>query len=59
MEIQRGLPDGAAPPALGYGAINIPEHIVMPDNLVENMGSHWPARSRRWRSSPARRRASG
>jgi len=27
---------------LGYHAINIPEHIVIPDNLVGTMGSHWP-----------------
>src|SRR5438046_9328125 len=27
---------------LGYDAINIPEHIVMPADLVGTMGSHWP-----------------
>jgi probable F420-dependent oxidoreductase len=27
---------------LGYDSINIPEHIVMPDNLAPTMGSHWP-----------------
>jgi probable F420-dependent oxidoreductase len=27
---------------LGYDSINIPEHIVMPDNLAPAMGSHWP-----------------
>jgi len=27
---------------LGYDAVNIPEHIVMTDDLVGAMGSHWP-----------------
>ena len=27
---------------LGYDSINIPEHIVMPNNLATAMGSHWP-----------------
>jgi probable F420-dependent oxidoreductase len=27
---------------LGYDSINIPEHIVMPDNLASAMGSYWP-----------------
>jgi len=27
---------------LGYDAVNIPEHIVMPDNLADAMGAHWP-----------------
>ena len=27
---------------LGYDSINIPEHVVMPDNLAGAMGAHWP-----------------
>lgn len=27
---------------LGYDAISIPEHIVMPDGLAPMMGAHWP-----------------
>jgi probable F420-dependent oxidoreductase len=27
---------------LGYDAVNIPEHIVMPDNLAPAMDSYWP-----------------
>jgi probable F420-dependent oxidoreductase len=27
---------------LGFGAISVPEHIVMPRELVGAMGSHWP-----------------
>jgi probable F420-dependent oxidoreductase len=27
---------------LGYDAVNVPEHIVMPDNLAPAMGSYWP-----------------
>src|SRR2546421_68361 len=27
---------------LGFGAITVPEHMVMPNELVANMGAHWP-----------------
>ena len=27
---------------LGYDAVNIPEHILMPDDLAQAMGAHWP-----------------
>jgi probable F420-dependent oxidoreductase len=27
---------------LGYDSVNIPEHVVMPDNLAGTMGAHWP-----------------
>jgi probable F420-dependent oxidoreductase len=27
---------------LGYDAINVPEHIVMPNGLAPMMGAHWP-----------------
>ncbi len=27
---------------LGYDAINVPEHIVMPDELAPTMGAYWP-----------------
>jgi probable F420-dependent oxidoreductase len=28
---------------LGYDAVNIPEHIVMPDDLAAAMGTYWPS----------------
>jgi probable F420-dependent oxidoreductase len=28
--------------ALGYDALTVSEHVVMPDNLVANMGAYWP-----------------
>ena len=28
---------------LGYDSINIPEHIVMPDDLAPAMGAYWPS----------------
>ena len=43
---------------LGYDAIQVPEHIVMPNDLATMMGAYWPHRSPRWRSSRARPHAS-